>query len=129
MQRYIARYAGADQWRIVARIFVNVDYLTRRSRSEGLVRDGNVIRQFALGFTQSQPSFEMVDAGRGKDSMNYKIKGQHTEAYISRFPVVLMHHLHRSLCISLQQSAMHSRVSWVLPRFELRLDVRSLQHQ
>ena len=60
----------------MARIFVNIDYLTRRSRSEGLVQDENILRQFALGFTQSQPSFEMVDAGRGKDRVSYKIKGQ-----------------------------------------------------
>ena len=79
MQHYIANYDGADQWRVVARVFVNIDYLTRRSRSEGLVRDENVLRQFALGFTQSQPLFEMVDAGRGKDRVNYKIKGQHIE--------------------------------------------------
>ena len=58
-------------------MFVNIDYLTRRSRSEGLVRDEDVLRQFALGFTQSQPSFEMIDAGQGKDRVSYKIKGQH----------------------------------------------------
>ena len=76
VQSYIAKYDGARDWRLVVRVFVNMDYLTRRTQSEGLMRDGNLLRQFALGFTQSQPSFEMIDAGQGKDRVAYKIKGE-----------------------------------------------------
>lgn len=76
VQQYISKFNGAGDWQVLVRVFLNIDFLTRKYQSEGIVRDEITLRQFALGFTKSQPLFEVVDAGWGKDRVDYKIKGR-----------------------------------------------------
>ena len=76
LQQYISKFNGAGDWQILVRVFLNIDFLTRKCQSEGVVGDELTLRQFALGFTKSQPLFEIVDAGRGKDRVDYKVKGR-----------------------------------------------------
>ncbi|KAG6997507.1 hypothetical protein G7Y79_00040g076720 [Physcia stellaris] len=75
VQQYISKFNGAGDWQVLVRVFLNIDFLTRKCKSEGVVRDELTLRQFALGFTKSQPLFEIIDAGQGKDRVDYKVKG------------------------------------------------------
>lgn len=76
VQRYISNFDMSQAWRVVVRMFANIDFLTRKYQSEGIMRDESTLRHFALGFTQSQPLFEIIDAGHGKERVDYKVKGQ-----------------------------------------------------
>lgn len=76
VQQYISKFNGAGDWQVLVRVFLNIDFLSRKCQSEGVVHDEPTLRQFALGFTKSQPLFEIVDAGRGKDRVDYKVKGR-----------------------------------------------------
>ena len=75
VQQYISKFDRADSWHVYVRIFVNNDFLGRKYQSEGIVRDENILRLFGLGFTQGRASFDIVDSGRGKDRVDYKVKG------------------------------------------------------
>jgi hypothetical protein len=44
-------------------------------KREGLLDDGEDLRNFTLGFTQGKASFDFVDVGHGKERADSKIKG------------------------------------------------------
>ena len=76
VQQYLSRFDRADSWHVLVRIFVNNDFLGRKYQCERIVRDENILRLFGLGFTQGRPLFDIVDSGRGKDRVDYKVKGE-----------------------------------------------------
>lgn len=61
---------------IVAKICANVTGLTKAMKREGLLDDGESLRNFTLGFTQGKASFDFVDVGHGKERADSKIKGR-----------------------------------------------------
>ncbi|KAH0547914.1 hypothetical protein GP486_008345 [Trichoglossum hirsutum] len=63
--------------RIVVRVYANTKGLARACALAGIVASPAVMEQFARGFTQSQPLFDFVDTGEGKERADYKIKGKY----------------------------------------------------
>jgi hypothetical protein len=62
--------------RIVVRIYANTKGLARACALARIVESPSYVEQFAKGFTQSQPLFDFVDTGEGKERADYKIKGR-----------------------------------------------------
>ncbi|KAI9774907.1 MAG: hypothetical protein M1840_000123 [Geoglossum simile] len=60
--------------RIVVRIYANTKGLARACALARIVESPSYVEQFAKGFTQSQPLFDFVDTGEGKERADYKIK-------------------------------------------------------
>lgn len=75
VSKYLDRYKGAKEWKIVVRILVNLDGLARKCQSVEILKHPNTLREFAAGFAQSQALFEFVDVGYGKERADHKIKG------------------------------------------------------
>lgn len=74
--KYLERYKGAKDWKLVVRILVNLEGLARKCQQFDIVRQANTLREFATGFAQSQPLFDFVDVGYGKERADHKIKGE-----------------------------------------------------
>lgn len=74
LQDYFGKFDGSKGWRIMVRIFVNLEGLLQTCVNLGLLREESTLRQFASGFTQNQPLFDFVDAGHGKERADHKIK-------------------------------------------------------
>lgn len=60
----------------MVRIYLNMEGLLKTCRNQQVVQDEDSLRKFAVGFTQSQPLFDFIDAGRGKEKADHKIKGE-----------------------------------------------------
>lgn len=67
--------ADSDNVEIVAKICANVTGLAKAMKREGLLDDGEDLRNFTLGFTQGKASFDFVDVGHGKERADSKVKG------------------------------------------------------
>ena len=76
VRNYLSRFKGAKEWRIVVRIFANLEGLGRKFQSLNIVNNTHVIREFAAGFVQSQALFDIIDVGYGKERADHKIRGQ-----------------------------------------------------
>ena len=72
---YLAPLEGAKNWKILVRIYVNLEGLIKKCLDVGLLQDEMTLRLFCAGFTESQPLFDIVDAGHGKERADHKIKG------------------------------------------------------
>ena len=59
------KFKGANNWRIMVKIYLNLEGLARTLTSTGCIAGSNVIRDFAIGLTRSRPLFEVVDVGQG----------------------------------------------------------------
>ena len=66
---------GASQWRVVVRVYANFAGLSRKLVRVGINGSVGDLVVFASGFTRSQPLFDFVDAGYGKEGADYKIRG------------------------------------------------------
>ena len=75
LQNYFRKLDGSKGWRIMVRIFVNLEGLLQTCVNLRLFQGERTLRQFASGFTQNQPLFDFVDAGQGKERADHKIKG------------------------------------------------------
>ncbi|KAL8715730.1 MAG: hypothetical protein Q9220_000397 [cf. Caloplaca sp. 1 TL-2023] len=64
------------QWKIVVRIYANLDGLQKTYARAGLSKEEHALPHFAAGFTQSQPLFDVVDVGHGKERANHKTEEQ-----------------------------------------------------
>lgn len=74
-RNYLDHFPNGKDWKIVVRIFANLDELASLCRSLGIVKHTNVVRDFAAGFAQGQALFDFIDVGHGKDLNDHKIKG------------------------------------------------------
>ena len=68
-------FAGASQWRVMVRVYANFAGLSRKLVRVGINGSVNDLAVFASSFTCSQPLFDFVDAGCGKEGADYKIRG------------------------------------------------------
>lgn len=66
----------------MVRVFVNLEGLEQTCVDLHLSHSYGTVRQFASGFTQNQPLFDFVDAGRGKERADHKIKGVTSRCYV-----------------------------------------------
>ncbi|KAL9591269.1 MAG: hypothetical protein Q9179_007893, partial [Wetmoreana sp. 5 TL-2023] len=76
IRRHVQAYDGAMHWRIIVRIYANIEGLSKKYAYIGFGKEEKGLRQFVAGFTQSQPLFDFVDAGQGKERADHKIKEQ-----------------------------------------------------
>ena len=77
----------------MVRVYANFAGLSRKLVRVGINGSVNDLAVFASGFTCSQPLFDFVDAGYGKEGADYKIKGTYLvyqEILISAYmPLIL----------------------------------------
>ena len=66
---------GDNKWSVVARIFVNLDDLACKCQFLEVVSHANLVHNFVVGFTGSQPLFDFVDVGPSKEGASHKIRG------------------------------------------------------
>ncbi|MCJ1267955.1 hypothetical protein MMC22_007841 [Lobaria immixta] len=66
--------ARARPWKIVLRVYLDLDDLFRRLRLAGFYHDLERIHQFSRGFTQRQPLFDLVDVGHFGQLVPLKIE-------------------------------------------------------
>ncbi|KAL8786114.1 MAG: hypothetical protein Q9213_002980 [Squamulea squamosa] len=76
IKRHIQQYDGAMHWKIIVRVYANIEGLLKKFAYIGFTEEENALRQFVAGFTQSQPLFDFIDAGQGKERSDHKIKEQ-----------------------------------------------------
>ncbi|KAL8724507.1 MAG: hypothetical protein Q9166_007908 [cf. Caloplaca sp. 2 TL-2023] len=76
IKRYIQQYEGAMNWKIIVRVYANLEGLLKKYTYIDFIEEKRALRQFVAGFTQSQPLFDFVDAGEGKERADHKIKEQ-----------------------------------------------------
>ncbi|KAL8879241.1 MAG: hypothetical protein Q9192_008276 [Flavoplaca navasiana] len=72
----IQQHEGAIHWKIIVRVYANIEGLLKKFAYIGFTDEEKALRQFVAGFTQSQPLFDFVDAGQGKERADHKIKGE-----------------------------------------------------
>lgn len=76
VSKYLERYKGAKDWKLIVRVFVNLEGLARKCQSFDIIGQPNALRDFAAGFAQSQPFFDFVDVGYGKERADHKLRGE-----------------------------------------------------
>ncbi|KAI4114669.1 MAG: hypothetical protein LQ345_004589 [Seirophora villosa] len=81
VRRHIQQYDGTH-WKIIVRIYANLEGLLKKYAYIGFTEEERTLRQFVTGFTQSQPLFDFVDAGQGKERADHKIK-EHLGLFLS----------------------------------------------
>ncbi|KAL8993667.1 MAG: hypothetical protein Q9169_006178 [Polycauliona sp. 2 TL-2023] len=62
--------------KIIVRVYANIEGLLKKFAYIGFAEEEKAMRQFVAGFTQSQPLFDFIDAGQGKERADHKIKEQ-----------------------------------------------------
>ncbi|KAI4124588.1 MAG: hypothetical protein LQ338_004726 [Usnochroma carphineum] len=76
IKRHVQQYDSAIHWKVILRVYANIDGLLKKYAYIGFTEEERALRQFVAGFTQSQPLFDFVDAGQGKERADHKIKEQ-----------------------------------------------------
>lgn len=69
------RHEGSGHWAIMVQIYANFEGLARKLVSIGMLRTTGEFDAFAKSFNLSQPLFNLVDVGSGKERADHKIKG------------------------------------------------------
>ena len=69
----IHQYAAADDWKIVAKLYVDFESLLDNGKPRTCTETG--LRKFFGGFTQIDSAFEAVDTGPGLNEATLKISG------------------------------------------------------
>ncbi|KAL8662303.1 MAG: hypothetical protein Q9202_004832 [Teloschistes flavicans] len=76
IKHHIQHYDGSTTWKILVRVYTNLEGLFTKYTYIGFNEEASCLRHFVAGFTQSQPFFDYVDAGFGKERADHKIKEQ-----------------------------------------------------
>lgn len=82
IKRHIQPYDGAIHWKMIVRIYANLEGLLRKYAYIGFNEEEKALRQFVSSFTQSQPLFDFIDAGHGKERADHKIRGEYPQTFI-----------------------------------------------
>ncbi|KAL8961266.1 MAG: hypothetical protein Q9183_005333, partial [Haloplaca sp. 2 TL-2023] len=81
IKRHVQQYDGAIHWKIIIRIYANLEGLLKKYAYIGFIEQERSLRQFVWGLTQSQPLFDFVDVGQGKERADHKIRA-HDNGYV-----------------------------------------------
>ncbi|KAL8777953.1 MAG: hypothetical protein Q9194_002259 [Teloschistes cf. exilis] len=76
IKHYVQHYDGSTTWKILVRVYTNLEGLLAKYSYIGFHEEASSLRPFVAGFTQSQPLFDYVDAGYGKERADHKVKEQ-----------------------------------------------------
>jgi hypothetical protein len=60
----------------MVQIYANFDGLARHLHSIGILASPGQLNAFAKSFNLSQPLFNFIDVGSGKERADYKIRGE-----------------------------------------------------
>lgn len=74
-QNYLKGVRDGTQLKIIVRIFMSLDNLSRVYRGIGVISDTNTMRQFMVGFVQTHGLFDVIDVGEGQERADHKLKG------------------------------------------------------
>ncbi|KAK4995103.1 hypothetical protein LTR66_005011 [Elasticomyces elasticus] len=61
-------------WSILVQIYCNIEGLTKKLLSVGMLKSMGDLAAFARSFTLNQPLFNFTDVGSGKENADYKIR-------------------------------------------------------
>lgn len=75
IQAHIQTYSGAKQWKVLVRVYVDLDTLFQTLKDAGFKINKNLLYQFSRGFTQHKPLFDFIDVGHGREQVELKIEG------------------------------------------------------
>lgn len=75
IRTHIQSYDGAKQWKILVRVYVDLDALSWTIRQTGVKCNRGLLHQFFRGFIQHQPLFDIVDVGHGREQVEVKMEG------------------------------------------------------
>ncbi|KAL8636969.1 MAG: hypothetical protein Q9228_005706, partial [Teloschistes exilis] len=81
IKHYVQHYDGSTTWKILVRVYTNLEGLLAKYSYIGFHEEASSLRPFVAGFTQSQPLFDYVDAGYGKERADHKVKA-HDNGYV-----------------------------------------------
>ena len=60
-----AKFDDAINWRVVVKIYINIEGLAKTLYKGGRIANYGLMRDFAIGLTQSHPLIDVVDVGKG----------------------------------------------------------------
>lgn len=69
-------YEGSGAWSVMVQIYANFDGLARHLHTIGILSSPGQLNAFAKSFNLSQPLFNFIDVGSGKERADYKIRGE-----------------------------------------------------
>jgi len=69
------RFEGASQCQVMVHIYANLEGLSKKLASVGLIPNTQDLYNFAKAFTLNQPLFSFIDVGYGKERADHKIRG------------------------------------------------------
>lgn len=75
IQAHIQGYEGATQWKVIVRVYLDLDDLFQSLNATGLKIKRGTLHRFSQGFTQHHPLFDFVDVGRGRAHVKQKMEG------------------------------------------------------
>lgn len=73
-------YAGANEWRVMVRVYANFSGLSTALTRVGIHKSANDLIIFSSGFTRGQPLFDFVNAGDEKEGADHKIRGKESSS-------------------------------------------------
>ena len=71
----LQRNADSRDWDIIVSFYIDVGTLFAKCVSADIKISEDCLREFACGFTQAQPLFDLVDVGHGREQAVLKIQG------------------------------------------------------
>lgn len=71
-ENFVLKYGQPE---IQARVVANISSLGKAMYRDGSIDDPHIWKEFTLGFTRAQASFDFIDVGYGKERADSKIQG------------------------------------------------------
>lgn len=75
IQAHIQSYDGAKQWKVLVRVYIDIDALFQALNEAAFKIKKGTLHQFSQGFTQNYPLFDLVNVGRGRAHVEKKMEG------------------------------------------------------
>lgn len=74
-QQLQQHFVDGAQYQVVVQIYVNMEGLSKKLASVGIISHPQELYAFARAFTLNQPLFSFIDVGFGKERADHKIRG------------------------------------------------------
>ena len=71
---YLKGFRGGNQLKIIVRIFMSLQKLSKVYLGFRIISDINVMRHFMIGFVHSQSLFDIIEVGEGKERADHKLR-------------------------------------------------------
>ena len=67
---------STSNWSIMVHYYYNMEGLSHKLRSLGVIQNPNCMAPFARAFGLNQPLFNFIDVGSGKERADYKVRSE-----------------------------------------------------